>query len=410
MPPKKRRRAKGEGGLYQRADGMWMAQVLLPDGTYYQRGRKKYADAVTELAEMRKDLANGILPNAGQITVDKWLTYWLDTIAAPRLKPRTLATYRSTMKHQLIPHLGSKKLGKLTPTDIRRMVTQVTDKHSTRTAQAAYSVLAKALGDAVKDGKISTNPCDRMDRPQARSEERQPLTVDQARALLLHVAGQDAHAAARWSLALLTGARQAEALGLTWDRVDLQLGVIDISWQLARLKLKKGPRPDTDVYPRAAFDVPATFTFVPVHWTACLVPTKTSGSRRLVPLLPPVVAALTALWEHKGRPQTGLVFTRTDGAAVLPRDDTNTWKQVCVDAGIVATAQDAPDQHAARHTVATLLQEAGVEEAVRMQILGHSTVTAHRGYAHTSTDLTRAALGQLEKLLALPADAADDSP
>ena len=101
MPPKKRRRAKGEGGLYQRADGMWMAQVLLPDGTYYQRGRKKYADAVTELANMRKDLANGILPNAGQITVQQWLTYWLDTIAAPRLKPRTLATYRSTIKHLL---------------------------------------------------------------------------------------------------------------------------------------------------------------------------------------------------------------------------------------------------------------------------------------------------------------------
>ena len=403
MPPKKRRRAKGEGGLYQRkSDQMWMAQVLLPDGTYYQRGRKKYADAVTELANMRKDLANGILPNAGQITVEKWLTYWLDTIAAPRLKPRTLATYRSTIKHQLIPHLGSKKLGKLTPTDIRRMVTQVTDKHSTRTAQAAYSVLAKALGDAVKDGKISTNPCDRMDRPQARSEERQPLTVEQARAVLLHVASGDATTAARWSLALLTGARQAEALGLTWDRVDLNLGVIDISWQLARLKLKKGPRPDTDVYPRAAFDVPATFTFIPVHWTACLVPTKTAGSRRLVPLLPPVVAALSALWEQRGSPTTGLVFTRADGAAVLPRDDTDAWKQVCVAAGVVDTAEDAPDQHAARHTVATLLQEAGVEEAVRMQILGHSTSAMARQYAHTSTDLTRAALGQLEKLLALP--------
>ncbi|MDJ0010151.1 tyrosine-type recombinase/integrase [Gordonia alkanivorans] len=404
MPPKKRRRAKGEGGLHLRkSDQTWIAQVLLPDGSYYQRGRKKYADAVTELASMRADLANGILPNAGQITVDKWLTYWLDTIAAPRLKPRTLATYRSTIRHQLIPHLGSKKLGKLTPTDIRRMVTHVTDKHSTRTAQAAYSVLAKALGDAVKDGKISNNPCDRMDRPQARSEERQPLGVDHARAVLMHVAGQDAQTAARWSLALLTGARQAEALGLTWDRVDLQLGVIDISWQLARLKLKKGPRPQTDVYPREAFDVPATFTFTPVHWTACLVPTKTAGSRRLVPLLPPVVAALSALWEQRGHPTQGLVFTRSDGAAVLPRDDTDAWKQVCVAAEIVKTAEDAPDQHAARHTVATLLQEAGVEEATRMAILGHTTTTSHRQYAHTSTDLTRAALGQLEKLLELPA-------
>ncbi|SDT87739.1 tyrosine-type recombinase/integrase [Gordonia westfalica] len=402
MPPKKRRRAKGEGGLYQRADGMWMAQVLLPDGKYYQRGRKKYADAVAELAAMRKDLANGILPNAGQITVAQWLDYWVDTIAAPRLKPRTLATYRSTIKHQLIPHVGSKKLGKLTPTDVRRMVNHVADAHTTRTAQAAYSVLAKALGDAVKDGKIGNNPCERMDRPQARSEERVPLTVEQARAVLLHVASRDATDAARWSLALLTGARQAEALGLTWDRVDLGVGVIDISWQLARLKLKKGPRPQGDVYPREAFDVPDTFTFTPVHWTACLVPTKTSGSRRLVPLLPPVVAALTELWEQKGNPSQGLVFTRDDGAAIQPRDDTLAWKQLCVQAAVVGKVEDAPDQHAARHTVATLLQEAGVEEATRMAILGHTTTTSHRQYAHTSTDLTRAALGQLEKLLALP--------
>ncbi|WP_074848315.1 N-terminal phage integrase SAM-like domain-containing protein [Gordonia westfalica] len=39
----------------------------------------------------------------------------MDTIAAPRLKPRTLATYRSTIKHQLIPHVGSKKLGSSPP-------------------------------------------------------------------------------------------------------------------------------------------------------------------------------------------------------------------------------------------------------------------------------------------------------
>nr|WP_280141508.1 tyrosine-type recombinase/integrase [Gordonia westfalica] len=84
------------------------------------------------------------------------------------------------------------------------------------------------------------------------------------------------------------------------------------------------------------------------------------------------------------------------------RDDTLAWKQLCVQAAVVGKVEDAPDQHAARHTVATLLQEAGVEEATRMAILGHTTTTSHRQYAHTSTDLTRAALGQLEKLLALP--------
>lgn len=406
MAAKKRtnRRPKGTGGLHQRADGMWIAQVWLPDGTRYQRGRRRYDDARATLKEMQDQLADGILPNAGTITVAQWLDHWADTIARPRVRPRTLASYRSSIRHQIVPHIGSRQLGKLTPADVRRMVTKASDDHTTRTAQAAFAVLAKALGDAVKDGKIGYNPCDRMDRPQSRSKERRPLSVDQARTLLLHVASRDATTASRWSLALLTGARQAEVLGLTWDRVDLDAAVIDIAWQLARLKLKSRTRPVgvDPIYPREAFDVPATLDFIPVHWTACLVPTKTVGSRRLVPLLPPVVAALRALHAERGHPMSGLVFMRHDGAAVQPRDDGAAWKAVCVKSGIVATEDDAPDQHAARHTVATLLQAAGVEEATRMAIVGHSTVSAHRGYAHTSTDLTRAALGELEKLLALP--------
>lgn len=405
MAPKKRRRAKGEGALYQRRDGMWIAQVILPDGTYYQRGRKKYEDAVTELRKMRRDLDDGITPNTGVLTVTQWLTIWLDEIAKPRLKPRTLATYRSTVKHQIVPHLGKKRLDKLTPADVRKMVKAVADQHSTRTAQAAFAVLSKALGDAVKDGKLRSNVCTRMDRPAARSTERTPLTVEQARTLLTALANGDDHqATARWTLSLLTGARQAEVLGLTWDRIDFTHGVIDISRQLVRLKLKPGARPKGPVYPREAFDVPATFDFTPVHQTACLVAPKTSGSRRIVPMLPPLQAALQAHRAHTTG--EGLVFTRTNGAAILSRDDTLAWKQMLVALGIADSLESAPDQHAGRHTVATLLQEAGVEEATRMAILGHSTAAMARNYAHVSTDLTRAALGQLERMLYLPAPAA----
>lgn len=76
-------------------------------------------------------------------------------------------------------------------------------------------------------------------------------------------------------------------------------------------------------------------------------------------------------------------ITRPDGTPVVAADDTDQWRQVCVAAGIVSRIEDAPDQHASRNTVATLLMEAGVEESVRMAILGHATVTAHRGYVLT---------------------------
>ncbi|SDT88951.1 hypothetical protein SAMN04488548_1271, partial [Gordonia westfalica] len=105
-----------------------------------------YADAVAELAAMRKDLANGILPNAGQITVRPvaGLLGGHDRRATPETPhPRHLPVHHQTPTH---PACRVEEAGKLTPTDVRRMVNHVADAHTTRTAQAAYSVLAKALG------------------------------------------------------------------------------------------------------------------------------------------------------------------------------------------------------------------------------------------------------------------------
>ncbi|GAA1881527.1 site-specific integrase [Williamsia serinedens] len=392
------RRAPGDGGLHQRkSDGMWIASVTLPDGSKYQRGRKKYDDAVEQLRKMRRDLDDGVSLKTSSVTVNDWLDHWLPEVAQPRLKPSTYATYRSAVKNHIRPHLGRKKIEQLTPADIRGMSNKIARTHSTRTSQAVFNILSKALKDAVRNGTVRSNVCDRVDRPQVRSREREPLTVAQARALLRYLLKQgDPAQTARWTVSLLTGARQAECLGLTWDRVDLDRGLIDISYSLARLKLKPGPRPRTEVYPRDAFDVPPTFDFHPVWRTACLVAPKTARSRRVVPLLPPAVAVLRQMG-----PGSGLVWTRDDGSPVLPRDDTAAWKQTCVAAGIAASVDTAPDQHVGRHTVATLLQEAGVDEATRMQILGHSSVAAHRGYAHVNTDLTRAALGSLSDLLQL---------
>ncbi|MFT4199827.1 tyrosine-type recombinase/integrase [Gordonia sp. (in: high G+C Gram-positive bacteria)] len=404
---KRSRRRKGEGSIFQRGDGMWIAKVMREDGTYYQRGRARHDDAMVELRKMLEEVRDGIDPAAGTATIDEWMDYWLDAIAATRVRPGTLDTYRSAVKQHIRPNLGTKQLSRLRPADIRLMVKTITDRRSTRTAQAAFNILSKALDDAVNEGTVRENPCHKMDRPEALSEERAPLTVDQARSVLLHVAGtENPLLASRWTLSLLSGVRQGEALGLEWGRVDFDQNVLDVSKQLRRVRLKPGTTlPDGDLYPKDVFAAPKTYDLEPLWKGMCLVDTKTKGSQRIIPMLPPLKIALQALRDQTPADQR-LVFTRPGGMPVKAMDDTAAWRQVCVEAGVVPSVAKAPDQHASRNTVATLLLEAGVEESVRMQILGHTTVTAHRGYVSTSTDVTRDALGKMVKLLKLdePAD------
>lgn len=397
------RRPKGDGALYKRADGVWIGAVNLVgrNGVRTKKtvsGRDRNVVAA-RLKQLQRDIDDGLMPVAPTATVESWLVRWLDEIARPRLKPRTYATYRSVVKTHLIPELGHKRLATLQPGDIRRMTITISGHRSTRTTQIAYNVLAKALKDAVREGLIRSNPCDRVDRPTALHQEREAMSIPDIRALFQHLAtlGDDPMVS-RTAMALLTGARQAECLGLEWERVDFDTKMIDISWTLQRVKLKKTQRPQFDQYPRDMFDVPPAFDFRPVWRSFCLVPPKTARSRRIVPMIPTLEAALRA---HRANTTgTGLVWTRPGGAPLLDRDDSKAWRDVLTAAGLADDDGNVPTLHSARHTVATLLQGAGVDEAVRMQLLGHSSVAAHRGYAHVDQTLTRAALGELSKLIA----------
>jgi integrase len=89
-----------------------------------------------------------------------------------------------------------------------------------------------------------------------------------------------------------------------------------------------------------------------------------------------------------------LVWHHSDGRPVGPRDDYDNWQAALNTAGL----PPAP-LHVARGTTATLLAEAGVPEDIRMQILGHVSVTAHRGYVYRDQTQTRQAMTALDQLL-----------
>ena len=394
-----KRRSRGDGGLYQRADGMWIGAVEIPDRDGKRRRKtvssKDYQTAMQKLRTLRRDVEDGMAPVSDRATVETWMTEWLDNIIKRDVKPSTWTGYRSAVRQQIVPAIGSKRLAKLTPRDVRAMTDKIARDKTTGTALNAYWVLSKALRAAVNDGLIRTNPCERVTPPKALRESRGSHDLDDVKRILGYLAENgDPDLTARWCLSLFTGARQGECLGLEWDRVDFTRSMVDYSWTLQWLRLKDRYKklPDT-IYPREAFDVAPGFDFRPYWRTACLIPPKTGSSIRVVPMVTPLQSALQELRDTGDG--TGLVWLREGDRPWPKRDDAERWHKTLESAGV-------PDLtlHSARHTVATLLQAGGVPEAVRMAIMGHNTAAMARNYAHVDHTLTRDALGQLGAMLA----------
>lgn len=395
------RRQKGTGSLYKRADGLWVGMV----SGYGADGRRK-RHAVTskdrataqrklrELAAQVNDL--GGLPGRA-LTVEAWLTTWLDTIAAKRVRPRTLATYRGYARTHLIPALGRHRLDHLQPQHVRAMTDgMVKGGASSTTALQAHAILTKALTDAVREGHITRNVAQLVDRPRKEASDRGALTPEQAVTLLRSV--DRTAMGARWAAALFLGARQGEVLGLEWDRVNLHAGTVDLSWQLQRLPWRHGCTGKCGkraaYCPKRELDVPAGFELRPVTGALALTRPKSRAGQRLIPLPDPMLAALT--WHHAETAGTGLVWTRADGAPIDPKLDNAEWHDALERAGLPSVPL-----HAARHTTASLLLRAGVDNRVVQSIMGHSSTAVLFGYQHVDLTLQRDAMGRLGTMLAL---------
>jgi integrase len=382
---------------------MWIGTVDLPPGEDGKRRRKTVsskdkATAIDKLRKLRRDVEDGVVaPATNKTTVSVWMEMWLKTIAGPQLNPRTLQTYRAAVKNNIDPHIGKVQLAKLTPAHVRSMHTKVlASGRSTRTVEVAHRILTKALRDAVREGVLSRATAERVtdvSPPKVLSKSRGSLTTDQARAVLRVAIDRGDPMVTRYAAALLTGARQGEMLGLQWDRVNLEHGTLDLSWQLQRLPMKKG----VDRESPDRFDVPPGFEHVPLYRGTALTRPKTATSMRVIPLPEPLALLLIQYKAEQLPNQWDLVWVSEQFRPISSRDDSDAWH----DALAAADVPDVP-LHAARHTTASLLMEAGVDAHVIASIMGHSNILTTRGYQHVNRDLARQALSNLDGLLSPP--------
>ncbi|MEU6580620.1 tyrosine-type recombinase/integrase [Nocardia sp. NPDC046763] len=396
MPPKKRRRPRGEGAFYKRkSDGLWIGAVTYEDEYGdTRRATTSHSDKVTAMEkfrELRAKVESGNYAPRSKMTVTQWMNYWTEHIVKPELDPKTYVSYEGAARNQIIPLIGDKQLP-ISPAVVRGLLTKVGTKWSDRTAQLTYAVLNVAMKAAVAEEVINKNPLEHVAKPKVAKKERITHTSEQARQVLISAMKAKDPMVTRWAAAFLLGARQGELLGLERSRVDFEAMTVELSWQLQTLKFKPGAtRDDPD-----RFVVPSGFEHRPLYRSFALTRPKSERSKRLTPLPVPLAAILKTYFDATDVNEYGLVWVTEKRRPIPAKYDSLAWHEALARAGV-------PDVtlHTARHTTATLLQEMGVEESVRMQIMGHSTVAAQRIYAHVPLDLARKALGNLDGLLAV---------
>ncbi|MFJ3924154.1 tyrosine-type recombinase/integrase [Streptomyces sp. NPDC090022] len=413
-PASRRVRANGDSTVYQRKDGRWEAAgyVLAPGNTrkrirVYGTTRK---DALAKLTEKIAASNRGLPVPSAQGSVAAYLTYWLENVAVHHLRENTHTRYTACVHRYLIPGLGKKKLTKLTAKDVRTWLNQLrttcqccvcgidarrdhphccaagqccNKQLSPLTLTYIHSVLKSALEHAVREEEIPRNVARNVRTGTPRPRRFEPLTADEARQLLTTAQGHRLHAL--FELALHTGLRKGELLGLRWEDLDLGAGTAAIRRTLQRT----------------------------TAGGLTTLPTKTRASERRIALPARCLQSLKLHHEQQQRERaaagiawqrSGHVFTTVQGGPIDPTNLTRAFTTLLRKAGLRRIRF-----HDLRHSAATLLLEQGVELVVIKELLGH----AHIGvtatvYAHVRLRLQRDAIDTLSTALDGPAN--DESP
>lgn len=198
-----------------------------------------------------------------KMTVGEWLEIWTADYLGG-VKPRTVDSYKTTVRLYLKPAFGNVKLEALTAHEIQGFYNSLTRRGlSAKSVKNVHGVLHRALGQAMRIGYIRFNPADACELPRIEKKELRPLDEKESRAFLEAIQGHRFETL--YKMTLFTGLREGEVLGLKWDRVDFQRGTILVDRQLQQ------PRQGSREYFLASTKSGKARTVTPAPWVMTLL-------------------------------------------------------------------------------------------------------------------------------------------
>ena len=392
------KKANGEGSIGRYKDG-WRATVTVSrddDGKLIRKqfyGKSKQ-DALDKANEYKHNYKSGNIPNDEKITVQQWVKIWIFEYKVNELKKSSLTRYEGIYRNYIKDTtIGRIKLKDLRPANIQayyNLLIRDKDKNPA-TIKSINKMLKAAFSQALVEKYIISNPCNHIILPKIQEkQEVEIFTVDEQKEFIKSTQGHRHRAL--FLLALGTGLRIGELLGLKWSDINfntLELSVNQTIRREAILDFSTGTKVDKG--PKTAIEESTP---------------KTLSSKRTIPLLPELVKELK-LHQLKQNGEKALaddayvdinyVFPNELGSPTDPRNLTRSYKRLLNRANI-----KYKKFHSLRHTFATRLFERGEDIKTVSTLLGHSdiAITAET-YTHVMPQKKISAVEKLSDLFVL---------
>lgn len=379
MPRK--RAPNGNGTIYQRKDGRWEGRVTLPPDPVTGKTKRKtiYGKSEGEVGKKIRQITaavdEGTFQEPSKIKLSLWLDTWLSDYIG-NVKPATVVSYEQQIKNHIKPALGSLRLTALQPVAIQKFYNNLLEGGlSPKSIKNVHGVFHRALQQAMRLGYIRVNPSDAVTLPRVEKADIQPLDTPEMEAFLKSIKGHRLEIL--FNVAIFTGMREGEILGLQWSRVDFARGVIVVDKQLHR------PRKGGEKYcfgpPKN--DKPRTITPAPFVMQLLRDHKRNQNGMRL---------AAGELWDAGEFPD--MVFADAIGRFVNYSTLLLAYKTALKKANI-----DERRFHDLRHTYAVTALMAGDDPKTVSQNLGHATVAFTLDiYGHVTATMQQASAARME--------------
>ncbi len=368
-----KRRGNNEGSIFRRKDGRWVAEISL-NGRRITKYGKSQKECRGWIKEMLNKIERGLTFDGMQLSLERYMESWLSGKALAR-RVTTVSKYRRYAELHILPMIGKMRLQAITPAHVRAIYMRMQmEGRGARTIQLVHVTLHCAFAQAVREGLIGHNPLDAVERPKVDTQQFQVLTEEQARTFLAASKGHSLETL--FYLALTTGMRKGEILGLMWSDVDWDKGILRVERQLQQAGIG----------------------------SATLTPTKTKAGRRQIKLGKGALAMLTA---HRQRQESqkdltrdrwqehGMIFTTSIGTYMDQTKVSREFKGILKRAGL-------PDIrfHDLRHTSISLLLDIGTPINTVQSRAGHTKASVTTDiYGHAMAHSQEVAAERIEELV-----------